>query len=299
MISLLFKILADAAGFNKVIKTDLPATAKEGGKKAGKEGGSEFGKEFGSQVKGAVMSMIGAGAILGAVKSQIQNAAKLTKEAAREGIPVEAMQELQRAAEATGSSIESLRDAAPEVASEFMALIEAIKASGGIIDAETVKRLSDLEKDLKSLTGSVAVIIGPIVTAVSTVLELLIRAGQVVGGSAFNLGGLAVGNSNVAGEGLRVIEKALTTPLNSLKSNNPVASAANSFNESERAQNQYKLERFTSFSNRLTSLSGTAGADRDASIFSMIPGASKELLQAIKDNTGKMESMKQTLEKKL
>ena len=63
MISLIFKILADATGFNKTLKTDLPATAKEGGKKAGNEAGGSFGKEFGNQVKGAVMAAIGVSAI--------------------------------------------------------------------------------------------------------------------------------------------------------------------------------------------------------------------------------------------
>lgn len=306
MISLLFKILADAAGFNKVIKTDLPATAKEGGKKAGKEGGSEFGKEFGNQVKGAVMSVIGAGAILGAVKTQIQNAAKLTKEAAKQGIPVEAMRELEIAAEAVGMSVDDLRSAAPAVVGQFIELMDAVKASGGIIDEETVKKLSELNADLKNLSSSVAVVIGPIVKVVSATLEVLLRTGRVIGGSAANLGGMFLPGSGLRQAGLQEIHSAMTSPLASFSSDNRLGSAAEAFNvgiqnfdESQYIQDKYKLSRFTSFSNRLTSMSGTAGAERDASIFSMIPGASKEMLQAIKENTGKMEQIKQTMEKKL
>jgi len=307
MISLIFKILADATGFNKTIKTDLPATAKEGGKKAGNEAGGSFGKEFGNQVKGAVMSVIGAGAILGAVKNQITNAAKLTKEAAKEGIPVEAMRELEIAAEAVGMSVEELRSAAPLVVRQFIELMDAVKASGGIIDEATVKQLAELNADLKNLSSSVAVVIGPIVKVVSATLEVMLRTGRVIGGSAANLGGMAVGNRELRQAGLEEIHSAMTSPLASFGSgNNRVSSAAGAFNtgvqnwdEGQYVQDKYKLGRFTEFSKRLTSMSGTAGTERDASIFSMIPGASKELLQAIKDNTGKMESIKQTMEKKL
>lgn len=306
MISLIFKILADAAGFNRTMKTELPATAKEGGKKAGNEAGGSFGKEFGNQVKGAVMSIIGAGAILGAVKTQIANAAKLTKDAAKEGIPVEAMRELEIAAEAAGMSVEDLRSAAPVVVDKFIELMDAVKASGGIIDAATVKQLADLNNDLKTLSSSVSVIIGPIVKVVSATLEVLLRTGRVAGGSMVNLAGIGLGDENMRQGGLQEVHSALTSPLKSFSSNNRVSSAADAFNaglqnwdESQAMADRYKFNKFSSFTKRLTSLSGTAGGERDASLVGMIPGASKELLQAIRENTGKMESIKQTMEKKL
>lgn len=143
MISLLFKILADAAGFNRTMETELPATAKKGGEKAGKEAGGTFGKEFGSQVKGAVLSAIGAGAIVAAIKKTLEEAADIAKESAQGGISVEATQELRRASKLTGLSVEQLKASATTAPQEFSALMRYVQKTGGpALDKADVETLT-------------------------------------------------------------------------------------------------------------------------------------------------------------
>lgn len=131
MISLIFKILGDATGFNRTMTRDLPQAAKKGGETAGKEAGSSFGKEFGSQVKGAIMGVIGVGALASAIKKSVEQAAEIAKSAATTGISVEATQELQRASKLTGLSVEKLREAATKAPEQFAALMRQVQAQGG------------------------------------------------------------------------------------------------------------------------------------------------------------------------
>lgn len=131
MISLIFKIAADAAGFNRTLKTEMPATAKAAGKTAGKESGAEFGKEFGNQVKGAVMSVIGISAIAAAIKKAVTDAGEIAKEASAGGIGVEAAQELQRAAKLTGLSVEEVKASATTAPEQFASLMRYVQKTGG------------------------------------------------------------------------------------------------------------------------------------------------------------------------
>lgn len=144
MISLLFRILGDATGFNRTMNRDLPAAAKQGGEKAGKEAGGSFGKEFGTQVKGAIMGAIGVGAIAQTIKESIIKAREIAKDAAVSGLSVEATQELQRASKLTGLSQQELLDSASKAPAEFAALMRHVQKNGG----PTMN-----EAEVESLTG--------------------------------------------------------------------------------------------------------------------------------------------------
>jgi len=150
MISLIFKILADATGFNKTLKTDLPATAKDAGKASGKAAGSEFGKEFGSQVKGTIIGAIGLGAITAAVREAVNKGAEIAKEAGKLGLSPEATQELQKASEITGLSVKDLQAGAMKAPKEFSALMEDVRSNNLTLSNSETGTLSDV-KDLSSL----------------------------------------------------------------------------------------------------------------------------------------------------
>jgi hypothetical protein len=166
MISLLFKILADATGFNKTLKTDMPATAKEAGKTSGKAAGSEFGKEFGSQVKGTILGAIGLGAITAAVREAVNKGAEIAKEAGKLGLTPEATQELQKASEITGLSIQDLQAGAMKAPAEFTALMEDVRRKNLTLSNNETGTLSDV-KDMSSLgTGALSKLIAVVGNAV-------------------------------------------------------------------------------------------------------------------------------------
>lgn len=134
--------------------------------------GSDAGKAFGSQFKSVVLRFIGAGAIISQVQKVMQEAVKIESNATREGIGVEAMQELQRAAELTGLTIKELQETAPMVAKEFVAMMDSIKTGGGFLDKDTVQQLSDAAFELNRFVSSAA----PLVTWLLQAANLLIRA---------------------------------------------------------------------------------------------------------------------------
>ncbi len=178
MISLIFKILADAAGFNKALKTEMPATAKEAGKKAGKESGSEFGKEFGNQVKGAVMSVIGVSAIAAAIRKSVEQAKEIAKEASASGVSVEAAQELQRAAKLTGLTVEEVKASAKTAPEQFSNLMRYVQKTGG-------PKLG--QSDVETLTST-----GDLFTGISSAIAIgFSKAASFVGGATLDVAGRA------------------------------------------------------------------------------------------------------------
>jgi DNA-binding ferritin-like protein len=146
MISLLFKIFADAAPWRKTVTQDLPKDAKAAG--------SAAGKEFGAQMKAAVVSYIGAGAILGVLKTQATKAAEIIREAGQSGLGVEAFQELKKASEATGLSIEQIQKMARELPADFEAMMEPIRKNGGIISEADAQSLAQVKAAMDEATNS-------------------------------------------------------------------------------------------------------------------------------------------------
>lgn len=178
MISLIFKIAADAAGFNRTLKTEMPATAKAAGKTAGKESGAEFGKEFGNQVKGAVMSVIGISAIAAAIKKAVTDAGEIAKEASAGGIGVEAAQELQRAAKLTGLSVEEVKASATTAPEQFASLMRYVQKTGG-------PKLG--QSDVETLTST-----GDLFSGISSAIAIgFSKAASFAGGAALDVAGRA------------------------------------------------------------------------------------------------------------
>lgn len=155
MISLLYRILGDASP----LKRTLDGTGKDA-----REAGSNAGKYFGTQFKNQVLRFIGIGAVVSQVSKVIGEAVRIQGEAMREGLGVEAMQELQRAAELTGMTVEELRKSAPEVAGAFTEMMQTIQKSGGILDADTVRELSNASFALKDFARDLApLLVKPVV----------------------------------------------------------------------------------------------------------------------------------------
>lgn len=134
MIGLLFKINGDSSGFSR----EMDKT-----KDKAKQGGQTVGKAFGEQFKSAMMSYIGAGAILGAFRKALQEATQIETGAIKLNIDPAAFQELTKAAELLGMSVDELQTVAPEAAGEFEKLMTTIREGGGILDSETVETLAD------------------------------------------------------------------------------------------------------------------------------------------------------------
>lgn len=299
MISLIFKILGDATGFNRTVKTDVPNAAKEGGKKAGKVAGSEFGKEFGQQMKSGIMSFIGAGAIIGAVRKQITEATKLTADAAKEGIGVEGFQELTRAAEAMGITVKDLRAVFPEAAEEISKLLESVRSSGGIIDKDTVNQLADAGADLRDFTNQFSPVVSMLLRAAQLLIEIPVRLGRIIGAAIVMLGGAAVGSKNSMRGGYDEIVSALTTPLlpdpqrrNRIRAD---AEAANAGVEASRAR---EAEAKAVWLSQIADLSN-AGPQRDMAMMRMVPGMSEEMLDALNEMSSKLTSIDGSLKTKL
>lgn len=150
MISLLFKILADASPWRKTVNEELPKDAK----KAGKDAGSAAGKEFGAQMKSAVMSYLGAGAILGALRTQATKATEILRDAQQSGLDPQGFQELTKASEETGKSIEELQRLARELPKDFDAMMKGIRERGGFFTQEDLESLREVKNAMDEASNS-------------------------------------------------------------------------------------------------------------------------------------------------
>lgn len=193
MISLMFKILADAAPWRKTVTQDLPKDAKKAG--------SEAGKEFGQQMKSAIMSYIGAGAVLGALKDQATKAAEIMKEAAASRLGVEAFQELKAASDATGMSMEEIQKLAQQLPAEFEAMMKPIRESGKILSSEQIQELAQI-KDVMIDAASAAGRLFSFVWKTGKVIASTVSAGAMAGAGAVASGlGGALGSDRLSQAG--------------------------------------------------------------------------------------------------
>lgn len=150
MISLVFKILADAAGWRKTVNEELPKDAK----RAGAAAGHGAGKEFGNQMKSAVMSYLGAGAILGALRTQATKATEILRDAQQAGLDPQGFQELTKASEETGKSIEELQRLARELPEDFDAMMKGIRERGGFFTEDDLQSLREVKTAMDEASNS-------------------------------------------------------------------------------------------------------------------------------------------------
>ena len=162
MVNLLWRFIGDLNPLKKSFNESERAAEKSG---------SAAGKAFGGQFKSAVMRFIGAGAVISQVQKLMQESVRIQGEAMREGLGVEQMQELQRAAELTGMTIEELRKAAPEIAGPFTDMMNAIRESGGFLDAATVNQLSDAAFTLRGFVRDLAPLVGGLMRGLNWIVN--------------------------------------------------------------------------------------------------------------------------------
>lgn len=174
MLGLLFNINGDSSGFRKEMDKTKQVASK---------GGDEVAKAFGAQFKSAMLGVIGAGAIVGRIKKIVGEAVRIDSEALKEGLGIEAFQELERAAKATGMSIEDLRKAAPEAAAEFTRLMDTIRKDGGILDKATVQQLSDASAELERAVQMLAPVVVAAVKFVNVELGRIIAGSKAITGA--------------------------------------------------------------------------------------------------------------------
>lgn len=180
--------------------------------------GSDAGKAFGQQFKSVVLRFIGAGAIVSQVQKIMQEAVRIESDAMREGMGVESMQELQRAAEQTGLTIKELQETAPMVTKEFVAMMESVKSAGGFLDKATVESLADAAYELNRFTRDLA----PLVSGLTWFVNQVVRFTKIGVGQGFALGYKGLGSlagSDLLKEQGRVAQE----DVNSLIDGNPGA----------------------------------------------------------------------------
>lgn len=136
MLQLIYKIGGDINPLKKSL-----AQAPTEAAKAGKEAGNAFGKELGAQAKGALMSFIGAGAIVGMFRQAMEQAKNITKEQGRTGLGSKEVQALGRASERTGLSQDELLARGKANPQAFSALMSSIEAEGGFLSDQNVGSL--------------------------------------------------------------------------------------------------------------------------------------------------------------
>lgn len=125
-----------------------------------RDAGKAAGKEFGSQFKSLAMSFIGLSALKSTLQKVVQDALRIDQGALAAGLGVEAFQELEKAAQLTGLSVEELRKVAPEAAAEFARLMDAVRESGGILSKETVDQLANAADMFAQAFAKIAPVLG-------------------------------------------------------------------------------------------------------------------------------------------
>lgn len=180
MISLIYKIGGDVNPFKQAVTKDVPAAAAQGG--------SEAGKFFGQQMKSAVLRYIGAGAILSLLTKVAQDAVTTIRDATKEGLGIEALQEYRLAAEATGKSIAEIRKQALLAPGPFAEMMESFRKSGLIIKEADVRNLAEAaEAWTRIKLAAVAVFAG--IASIAKWINMLSPAGITTGGVGTWFGG--------------------------------------------------------------------------------------------------------------
>lgn len=139
-----------------------------------REAGKVAGKEFGNQFKSLAMSFIGLGAFKSTLQRVVQDALRIDQDALKSGLGIEAFQELEKAAQMTGLSVKELQENAPKAAEEFIRMMEAIRAEGGIIDEKTVEEIADVAEQWQKLMDNMV----PVVAGFLKLVNATIGVGQ-------------------------------------------------------------------------------------------------------------------------
>jgi hypothetical protein len=297
MISLIFKILGDATGFKRTVNKEVPDAAREAGKKAGHQAGATFGKEFGQQLKSGIMMFVGAGAIIAAIRKEIEEATKLKSEATAAGIGVEEMQMLEKAAELTGMTVKEIQKTALLASESFVKLMEAVQGTGGIMDKATVELLVQAGQDLKEVSEKMAPAIVTLVKGVNMALGFFQKAVEFGVGAAYGVKGVLTGNKEDEAIGDQLMADAWNAPTTRPRTNAP-QDAADAYKQSVKTAQANQARDTNWWLKKVANLSN-AQDQRDLAQMQMVPGMSKEMLDALNEMSQKLTNIDQNLVKKL
>lgn len=191
--------------------------------KAAKSSGTSAGQHFGNEFKSTMLRFIGAGAIISQVNRLVQQAVQIEAGAMREGLGIEAFQEMQRLAEMTGRSIKELRESGginSEVAEKLASALEAVRASGGILDSSTVQQLAEAAYEFRQATRAIAPVLSGALRLFNITREIGQRGMEATAGTWMTLMGGVFGNRPDWMEtGAGIVRDAFTTPLESPSGN--------------------------------------------------------------------------------
>lgn len=180
-------------------------------------GGIGAGKAFADQFKAGMMRFIGAGALISALKNAAQQALQVQTGSIKLDLDPEAFQELTKAAELLGMSVEELQTVAPTVAKEFDALMESIREGGGILDSETVATLADTADAMERLWGQMQPALGFFVKSVSWLVGQGERVAETYAGFGMAAYGSAkrmiTGNDDIQRAGVELARDAANTKV--------------------------------------------------------------------------------------
>ncbi len=188
MVGLLFKIMGDMSPFRKAMADT---------KKEAHAGGDTVGKAFGQQFKAGMMRFVGAGAIISTFVKAAKDALQIDAGAIKLNVSPEAFQELTKAAEMLGMSVEELRLVAPEAAAEFETLIARIREGGGILDSQTVEMMADTADAFDELWTKIQPGLGFIAKSLGWIIGQGQKWLTVASGSAMDIAGRVTGDKDL------------------------------------------------------------------------------------------------------
>ena len=118
--------------------------------------GTAFGNQIGQQFSSTMKRFIGAGALISLGQRQVAQATAISTGAGKAGISVEAFQELTKAADHFGISVEELQKVAPQLGKPFEEYMDLIRKKGGIMDKDTVAALVKTGETVEGITNQMA-----------------------------------------------------------------------------------------------------------------------------------------------
>lgn len=157
------------AGFGIFGKVSVDGSALKQVASQAKAAFAPVGDNIGQQLKGQIMNYLGGAAIAAAVKKTIENATEIRAGANKAETGTDRFQVMKRVADDAGESVDTLvqilKDGgapAEELAKNLADAEEQMKATGQIIDDQTVQRLAELGDKIKDLMGKLAPFFGSV-----------------------------------------------------------------------------------------------------------------------------------------
>jgi hypothetical protein len=145
------RALGDVAKEAEVTGKKAGAALSSGIKAGAGGGGGARGGIINRDVRSLLTRTLGAGAVIGVARKATSESAETLKGAAEAGLSPEAFQELKKAADATGLSIDELKKSASEFPVEFAKLMSSIRGGLDIVSDKTVRQLAQIDREMDTV----------------------------------------------------------------------------------------------------------------------------------------------------